>query len=537
MNETMAHCPFCDQLTPSGALREIRWQTPETIARLASRRGDWRVVDGACPACVQDALLHVLLAQGDQALHRRIQQVWPLDARAAFGALPTPLRLHADPRVAGRGVTVALIDAGFYPHPDLVQPVNRIRAWVDASHDPVTVLSFHPSETPSWPEWRTLHDRQWHGTMTSAVLAGNGWRSHGLYRGLASGANLVLMQVRDDAGHITDEAIQLALCWLVAQGKHFGVRVVNISLGSDGAPAPGSPIDEAVHELVDQGLVVVAAAGNEGVRRLRPPASAPAALTVGGIDDHNSFDHAAMSAWHSNYHVTAMGVHKPELVAPSIWVAAPTLPDDRREQEARAWFAQRQTHPVGSPARAALEKRIAARKLITPYYQHVDGTSFAAPLAASVVACMLEANPQLSPGLVRQILLETAQPVPGVDKERQGAGVVAAGPAVARALSHQHPAFAGFQAVPLVTTDAVTFLLHEHRANQVQVFGDWDGWQRPVCLRREELGVWTARMKRPAPGTYAYKFRLNGQQWLDDPANPDKTWDGFNGFNSLFTVV
>jgi hypothetical protein len=38
--------------------------------------------------------------------------------RAAFGAIPTPLRLHADPRLTGRGSVIALIDRGFYPHPD-----------------------------------------------------------------------------------------------------------------------------------------------------------------------------------------------------------------------------------------------------------------------------------------------------------------------------------------------------------------------------------------------------------------------------------
>ncbi|HEV2729072.1 MAG TPA: hypothetical protein VGV15_03490 [Terriglobales bacterium] len=87
----------------------------------------WDREDGACPACVQEKLLRTLLAKGDAALHEAIQIAWPLDAEAAFGALPTRLRLHADPRFAGSGVTMALVDSGFYPHPDLVQPQNRIR--------------------------------------------------------------------------------------------------------------------------------------------------------------------------------------------------------------------------------------------------------------------------------------------------------------------------------------------------------------------------------------------------------------------------
>src|SRR6058998_811711 len=43
--------------------------------------------------------------------------------------LPTPLRMDADERFTGRGVTVAFLDSGFYSHPDLIQPHNRIVAY------------------------------------------------------------------------------------------------------------------------------------------------------------------------------------------------------------------------------------------------------------------------------------------------------------------------------------------------------------------------------------------------------------------------
>jgi hypothetical protein len=66
----------------------------------------------------------------------------------------------------------ALVDAGFYPHPDLVRPRNRIRVWADATHDPVSVFHFDPEEAPNWPDWDGARDWQWHGTMTSSVAAG-----------------------------------------------------------------------------------------------------------------------------------------------------------------------------------------------------------------------------------------------------------------------------------------------------------------------------------------------------------------------------
>jgi hypothetical protein len=66
----------------------------------------WAREDGGCPACVQQNLLRTLLSKGDAALHEAIQTAWPLDAEAAFGVLPTRLRLHADPRFSGQGVTL-----------------------------------------------------------------------------------------------------------------------------------------------------------------------------------------------------------------------------------------------------------------------------------------------------------------------------------------------------------------------------------------------------------------------------------------------
>ncbi len=424
----MLSCPLCRRPTAQSHLAEVGWLAPDTLARLAAQNPGWRRQDGACPACVQQALLETLLERGDEALHLGIQAVWPLDAEAAFGALPTPLRLHADPRSAGRGVTIALVDSAFYPHPDLTRPTNRIRAWVEAGRAPVRALYFGPADAPTWPRWGAGEAAQWHGLMTSTVAAGNGWLSHGLYAGLAQQADVVLIQVREDDGHITNRSIERALRWLLDHGPALGVRVVNLSLGGDAVtPLAGNPVDGAVADLVAQGVTVVVAAGNNGERRLVPPATAPDALTIGGLDDHNTFDHAAVALWHSNYGESGAAMPKPELVAPSLWVVAPVLPKTALAAEAAGLFARRASGDWG------VEARLADLKLVTPHYQHVEGTSFAAPLTASVAACMLEANPALTPAQVREVLVATAQPVPGAPRERQGAGALDAGKAVAAA--------------------------------------------------------------------------------------------------------
>ena len=266
---------------------------------------------------------------------------------------------------------------------------------------------------------------------------------------------------------------------------------------------------------------MTAAAGNDGVRALNPPATAPAALTIGGIDDHNTFSDAEISLWHSNYGTGVGGIPKPELVAPSIWVVAPVLPGSSVEQEAVSLFSRRH---LGLPE---VEARIAAEKLITPYYQHVDGTSFAAPLVASTVACMLEANPRLTPALVREILLRTAHALPGVPSEQQGAGALEAGMAVSMALREQHESLAACTSLPYITRQRIEFVFHEHQAQEVRVSGSWHGWDGPgLALTQAEPGVWRGDIPRLPPGEYTYKFLVDGWRWLDDPGNPDKRWDG-----------
>ena len=389
----------------------------------------WRTERGACPTCVQEALLRVLLRRSDAVAYQGQEGSQPPDDAAAFGALPTPLRMHADPRYTGRGVTLALVDAGFHPHPDLVEPANRVRAWVDAAVDPPVARFFGPDEIPAWPGSGAGAPPQWHGLMTSAVAAGNGRLSHGFYRGLGSESNLVLIQVREPSGHISSGGILRALQWILDHGPGLGVQVVSLSVGGDDGPLRrDEPVDRTIDDLTAIGVLVVAAAGNDGQRRLVPPATAPAALTVGGLDDKNTFDHDAMELWHSNYGAAATGEGKPELVAPSLWVVAPILPGTRAAEEAASLFAAR------ARGESDKEERLARLKLITPHYHHVDGTSVAAPLVASVAACMLQANGRLTPALLRRNLLRACRPVPGAPRERQGAGAVDAGVAVMLAL-------------------------------------------------------------------------------------------------------
>jgi serine protease AprX len=525
-------CPLCLAKSPSEQLKEASWLSPNVLHRLAEAHPNWRRADGACPACVQQALLQVLTEKGEAALHEGIQSVWPIDSEAAFGALPTPLRLHADPRHTGKGVTIAMIDSGFYPHADLVQPRNRIRAWVDAGGDSISAVSFRKDEVPRWPGWDASAPSQWHGLMTSVTAAGNGWLSHGLYRGLAPDANVVLIQARDGKGHITNDSITRALHWVRKHRSDFGIKIVSMSVAGDSVePLAGNAIDEAIANLVTEGILVIAAAGNDGRRELVPPATAPLALTVGGLDDSNTFDHEARRIWHSNYGDASNGSFKPELVAPSMWVVAPLLPGTAIAAEAAELFSRR------ANGNFHVNEQIEEQKLVTPHYQHVEGTSFAAPVVAGIAACMIEANPNLSALRVRELQTAATCSVPGAARERQGAGAIEAGLAVALAMADRSGTANVKVSSPAIDRDAVVFRLLDPNAQSVRVLGSWDGWTIPgVPAIQIERGVWRASLPMPKPGRFAYKFLVNDDRWLTDPINPRRTADRRGGWNSVLFV-
>ncbi|MFL5340654.1 MAG: S8 family serine peptidase [Gemmataceae bacterium] len=343
-----------------------------------------------------------------------------------FGVLPTELQLGSCTPFRGRGVTLALVDSGFFPHPDLTGNVNRVRAWADTSSPRIQECFFNADELPHWPGWDERRPAQWHGLMTAAAAAGSGATSHGWYRGYAPEAALVFVQTWDENGRITNDSLVRALRWLLLHRELLQLRIVNLSLGGDPVRRlAGNVVDQAVRELVEAGVVVVAAAGNGGRRRVLPPATARHALTVGGLDTRNSSDPRAWRLWHGNWGRGSDGSAKPDLLAPAVWMAAPVLPGSATAAEGQELFAQRRGDEE-------VERRIAHHKFLTPSYQHVDGTSFAAAVVSGAAACLLEAQPDLAPQDVYDILNKTARPLPDVPRSKQGAGVIRPAAAVAR---------------------------------------------------------------------------------------------------------
>jgi serine protease AprX len=364
--------------------------------------------------------------------------------------LPTPLRMNADERFTGRGVTIAFIDSGFYAHDDLTKPENRIVAYhsIFETQDDRTSL-------------RTTDVASWHGMMTSVVAAGNGHLSDGFYRGIAPDSKVVLVKV-GRTGHIPDEHIGRGLEWVLDNKTKYDIRIVNISAGGDFEQSYlDSPLCQVVERAVAEGLIVICAVGNAGMAQghpVVPPACSPSAISVGGLDDQNSLDRARRGMYRSSYGPTIDGLQKPEIIAPGIWVAAPILPSTPTADEAHLCseldaaadadlraiirshagvdkdFDEARDLPIPL-LRQLITIKLREGNVISQHYKYVDGTSFASPIVASIAACVLEANPGLTPQQVKRILIDTAERVPGVEVERQGWGVVVPRRAVEVALA------------------------------------------------------------------------------------------------------
>ncbi len=542
MNTTAIICPLCNDTVDKLLYRYHIDGEKQVIERIRQHNPDWTVNDGTCSRCVDYYHTEVVM---QQRILPGIGPHFPIKSADDFVILPTGLRINADQRYTGKGVTICFIDSGFCPHPDVTAYTSRIKKMIDITGSSKNVAS-----------------GAWHGTMTSVVCAGDGYLSNGLYKGIANNAELVLIKVQNDAGRITTENIVKALEWVLENHKHYEIRIINMSLGDDEAISfKRSEIDRLAELLIAEGIVIVAAVGNDENGTIKPPANSPHVIAVGGIDDENNLQASVSKLYHSAFGKTVDGLMKPELVAHAIWIAAPILPGTKEQKESEALhhllqlpdnlllqeletFASQTglDNIIGSSSdanfiREQIVLRIQTCKYISPHYMHVDGTSFAAPIVSAVIAQMIEANPTLTPAMVREVLFSTAKRIENFPAERQGFGVINPRRALLRILKREifmkpedSPQVNGMQ-------NTIDFYVQHDCASQISLAGTFNHWAQDVLLLEPgKNGVWKIEIPMLPQGKYKYKFLVDDKEWIEDVNNPYREPDGFSGFNSILIV-
>lgn len=540
-------CPLCGDQVDKLLYRYHIDNEKFVLEKIKEHNPGWSVNDGACSRCVDYYHTEVVMQQ------RMLPDVGPFfSVKSAddFIILPTPLRLDADARFTGKGVTICFIDSGFYLHPDLAAHSNRIRKVVDITKDGSSQKYFAEP-----------HQSSWHGTMTSVVCAGDGFLSNGLYKGIANNAELVLLKVMNDEGHITTENIVKALQWVLKNYEKYDIRIVNMSLGDDASASyKQSEVDQLAEQLARNGIVVVAAVGNDENGAIKPPANSPHVIAVGGIDDENDLNDEA-GLYHSSYGLTVDGLMKPELLANAIWVAAPILPGTKEQREAEILYRLLKTDDdklVNAVSklitytkldervsqsndvtfiREAIVRRIQSCKFISPHYMHVDGTSFAAPIVCSLIAQMLEARPELTVDAIREVLFSTAKRIDGWPAERQGFGAIRPRKALLKVLKREQIMKAN--ASPFVNQQkkSIEFYIQTDCASQISLAGSFNAWANDVLLLEPgRNGFWKIEIPMLPAGRYKYKFFIDDKMWVEDVDNPYREPDGFSGFNSLLII-
>ncbi len=548
MNGEKIICPLCNDSVDELLYRYHISNERTVIDKIKSNNPDWTEQDGICSRCIDYYTVAIIQ---EQKILPEIGPYFPVKSADDFIILPTALRVDSNPKYSGKGVTICFIDSGFYLHPDLVKNKNRIKKIVDITQPRTTEKYFTQP-----------HNESWHGTMTSVVCAGDGHLSKGLYKGIACDASLVLIKVMDSDGKITTANISKALEWVAKNQKKYDINIINMSLGDDLSGSwKNSKVDQLAEKLIATGITIVAAVGNDDKASIKPPASSPNVIAVGGWDDNNSLHGNDNKLYHSSFGKTADDLFKPELIANAIWIAAPILPGTPEQEAARIMYDMQQlsdeklkqkiltsANKTGinideseindvTFCREKLKSRIQESKYISPHYMHVDGTSFAAPIVTAVIAQMLEINPGLTPAQIRTILFSSAKRIPDLPAEQQGFGMIHPGKAIIKTLQNlfsmkQH-------ASPFINKrkKAIEFYIQNPCASQISLAGSFNHWAHDSLLMEPSAnGLWKIEIPMLPKGTYQYKFFVDDKNWMDDIDNPYREPDGLNGFNSILMV-
>ena len=329
----------------------------------------------------EPGVLHVSQDVGVQ-----VQDATPSPLHSASAVYPKAVnadRLWTE-GIDGEGVTVAVVDTGIAKVADLS---GRVIGGVD----------FSGGSDP-------YKDEFGHGTFVAGLIAGNGASSNGAYKGVAPKAKLVSIKIAGADGSSDVSHVLAAMQWAVSYRSDYGIRVINLSLGTDSTQSYHlSPLNAAVERAWDNGIVVTVSSSNNGpgAGTISKPGDDPLVITVGASDDKGTPGRGddLMAGFSGQGPTAADGLTKPDLVAPGRSVISLRAPG------------------------SAIDAAYPGSRVGSAYFKG-SGTSFSTAVTSGTAALLLEREPGLTPDQVKARLLGSAGDGPAGDPNIDGAGAL-----------------------------------------------------------------------------------------------------------------
>ncbi len=267
----------------------------------------------------------------------------------------------------GKNITVAILDTGIYPHQDFMTPSNRILCFRDFVSSRINP-----------------YDDSGHGTHVAGIIASGG-KYKNYYIGAAPQCNLVILKVLDEKGNGTISSFFHGIDWILTHHQEYNIRIVNISIGTKptNQTKEESYFIQKVNSLWDAGIIVVAAAGNDGPKNnsITTPGISRKVITVGAAEINQN----KKTSYYSGNGPTDSCIIKPELVAPGSNILSCS------------------STPSG--------------------YFTKSGTSMSTPIVSGCIALLLESEPDLTPKEVKLRLYHSTKDLK-LPKSKQGWGMI-----------------------------------------------------------------------------------------------------------------
>jgi serine protease AprX len=334
--------------------------------------------------------------------------------------------------VDGTGIGVAVIDSG-------VTAVGDLYWWNPKNQTYGSRVVYSQSFVPGSTDTSDLYG---HGTHVAGIVASAGWFSDPAlatylnlnfshtFKGIAPNANIINLRVLDQTGSGTDSSVIAAIQTAINLKSTYNIRVINLSLGRQVYESYTlDPLCQAVEAAWNAGIVVVAAAGNQGRNdsagtsgygTIAAPGNDPYVITVGAMKtaDTPTRSDDTIASYSSKGPTPFDQVVKPDIVAPGNQVVSTLAPNSPLLASTTDVYVSEYTYSTTTTSSSTPTKNnkknstssasTLTANTISPAYMRLSGTSMATPVVSGAAALVLQQNPNLTPDQVKARLMKTA---------------------------------------------------------------------------------------------------------------------------------